>query len=96
MDKKPALCSNAAKNNRLDILIWAYKNNFPWDADVTFYASYGGFGEMLNYAISNGFITGDTIYFNNLAQTKQDLLDKWLVPVKNSWLSSRIKSSLTA
>lgn len=52
--------------------------------------------QQINYAISNGFITGDTIYFNNLAQTKQDLLDKWLVPVKNSWLSSRIKSSLTA
>ena len=29
---------------------------------------------QLNYAIQNNFITTDTIYFNNLVQTKQELL----------------------
>jgi hypothetical protein len=47
--------------------------------------------QQLNYAIENGFINGDTIYFNNLVQTKKDLLHNWMVPVKNSWLASRLK-----
>ena len=47
--------------------------------------------QQLNYAITNGFITGETIYLNNLVQTKKDLLENWMVPVKNSWLASRLK-----
>lgn len=47
--------------------------------------------QQVNYAIENGFITGDTIYFNNLVQTKKDLLNGWMVPVKDSWLASRLK-----
>lgn len=46
--------------------------------------------QQLTYAITNGFITGETIYFNNLVQTKKDLLEHWMVPVKNSWLASRL------
>ena len=47
--------------------------------------------QQLNYAITNGFITGETIYLNNLVQTKRELLQNWMVPVKNSWLASRLK-----
>lgn len=47
--------------------------------------------QQLSYAIENGFISGETIYFNNLVQTKKDLLNNWMVPVKNSWLASRLK-----
>jgi hypothetical protein len=47
--------------------------------------------QQLNYAITNGFITGETIYLNNLVQTKKDLMENWMVPVKNSWLASRLK-----
>lgn len=47
---------------------------------------------QINYAFANGFIGPDTLYFNNLVQTKQDLLEKWLVPVKDSWLASRLKA----
>lgn len=46
---------------------------------------------QVNYALENGFITPDTIYFNNLAADKAALLSDWMVPVKNSWLASRIK-----
>jgi hypothetical protein len=49
--------------------------------------------QQVNYAIENGFITGDTVYFNNLVQTKKDLLNQWLVPVTNSWLASRLKTA---
>jgi hypothetical protein len=46
---------------------------------------------QLQYASSNGFINGDTLYFNNLVQTKAELESKWIVPVKESWLASKVK-----
>ncbi len=36
--------------------------------------------------LETGEVTDDTIVFNNLVQTKQDLLDKWQVPYRESWL----------
>lgn len=45
---------------------------------------------QLNYALENGFITPDTIYFNNLVADKAALLSQWMVPVKNSWLAARV------
>ena len=45
---------------------------------------------QLQYAASNGFIDGDTLYFNNLVQTKEELENKWIIPVKESWLKSKI------
>jgi hypothetical protein len=47
---------------------------------------------QLNYAMENGFITPDTIYFNNLVLDKASLLAKWMVPVKESWLATRLTS----
>lgn len=49
---------------------------------------------QLNYAVENGFITGDTLFFNNVVTTREELENKWMVPVKNSWLSSRIKTAV--
>lgn len=46
---------------------------------------------QFNYAIENGFIETDTLYFNNLVATKKELLENWLIPVNQSWLASRIK-----
>lgn len=45
---------------------------------------------QLNYAVANGFIDAETIYFNNLVQTKAELMSQWMIPVKDSWLSVRI------
>lgn len=45
---------------------------------------------QLQYAIDNGFINGDTLYFNNLVQTKEELEKNWIVPVKDSWLANKI------
>ncbi len=45
----------------------------------------------LNHAIENGFITADTLYFNNLVSTKKELLNKWLIPVKDSWLNKKLE-----
>ena len=45
---------------------------------------------QLQYAIDNGFITGNTSYFNNIVQTKDELETRWIVPLKDSWLAQRI------
>lgn len=45
--------------------------------------------EELNPSIEKDFITADTLYFNNTVQTKKELLNNWIVPVKNSWLAKR-------
>jgi hypothetical protein len=44
---------------------------------------------QLPYALENGNIDGDTLYFNNTVQTKAELEQKWLIPVKDSWLADR-------
>lgn len=46
---------------------------------------------QLQYAADNGFITADTIYVNNLVQTKGELEEQWLVPVQSSWLGKKYK-----
>ncbi|MBP6286213.1 MAG: hypothetical protein KA409_04775 [Ferruginibacter sp.] len=45
---------------------------------------------QLDYAVRNGFVTPGTLYFNNTVLTKKELLDKWLIPVKDSWLAKRL------
>lgn len=45
---------------------------------------------QLQYAFDNGFIDSDTLYFNNLVQTKDELESRWIVAVKNSWLANKI------
>ena len=45
---------------------------------------------QLQYAFDNGFINSDTLYFNNLVQTKDELENNWLGPIKNSWLQKKI------
>jgi hypothetical protein len=49
---------------------------------------------QLTYAIDNGFITGDTLYFNNLVQTKAQLETEWIIPVQQSWLAKKLKPAL--
>ena len=45
---------------------------------------------QLNYAASNEFINAETLYFNNTVLTKKALLNDWIIPIKQSWLSKRI------
>jgi hypothetical protein len=47
---------------------------------------------QLHYALENGFIKPDTLYFNNLVRNKSELLNNWLVPVKDSWLKTKLQS----
>ena len=45
---------------------------------------------QLEYAVENNFINADTLYFNNTVLSKKELMEKWIVPVKDSWLAKRI------
>ncbi len=46
--------------------------------------------KLINQKIEEGIITGDTLYFNNTILTKGALLHDWIIPVKDSWLNSRL------
>lgn len=47
----------------------------------------------VNISIESEIITPDTLYFNNTILTKQELLNNWIIPVKDSWLAQRIPAS---
>ncbi len=45
---------------------------------------------QLPYAVKNGFIDGDTLFFNNVVLTREELEKKWIVPVRESWLAGKL------
>ncbi len=47
---------------------------------------------QLTFGAAGGNINPDTLYFNNTVATKSELENNWIIPIKNSWLSSRISS----
>lgn len=51
---------------------------------------------QLKYAVENGFITANTLYFNNTVPTKQELEEKWIIPAAESWLSGKIDLNTVA
>ena len=46
---------------------------------------------QLSYAFENGFIDEYTLFFNNVVQNKVELENNWIIPIKDSWLKSRLK-----
>jgi hypothetical protein len=48
---------------------------------------------QLRYALDNHFIDTESIYFNNLVQTKEELENNWIIPLKESWLAGKITKS---
>ena len=47
--------------------------------------------QQFNYALENNFITPQTLFFNNVVASKKELEEKWIIPVKESWLRAKIK-----
>src|ERR1700712_472671 len=45
--------------------------------------------KMAGY-LKDDIIQTDTLYFNNTILTKKELIDSWIIPVKDSWLATRI------
>ncbi len=45
---------------------------------------------QVQYAIDKGYINKDTLLFNNIATTRKELEETWLVPLSESWLGDRV------
>lgn len=45
---------------------------------------------QVQYAIDKDYINQNTLFFNNIASTKKELMEGWLVPLKDSWLGERV------
>jgi hypothetical protein len=50
---------------------------------------------QLNYAITNGFIKPDTLYFDNTVLTKITLENNWINAAKNTWLGGKFEEEIT-
>lgn len=50
---------------------------------------------QVQYAIDKGYISHDTPLFNNVVGSKEELMKNWLIPLNESWLSSRVTLSTT-
>lgn len=46
--------------------------------------------QQVQYAIDNGLINRDTLLFNFQVFTLRELKENWIIPIKNSWLNTRI------
>ncbi len=46
---------------------------------------------QINYAIENGFIKADTLYFDNTILTKNALENNWITEVRNTWLAVKFE-----
>jgi len=49
---------------------------------------------MVNDVMEKDMITPETLYFNNTVLTKRELLENWIIPVKDSWLGKRIPNEV--
>jgi hypothetical protein len=49
---------------------------------------------QINYAFENNFLKSDTLFFDNNIQSKHDLLNKWIIPIQNSWIIKRLSKSI--
>lgn len=45
---------------------------------------------QLEYAVENNFINAGTLFFNNTVLSKKEMVEKWIIPVKDSWLAKRL------
>ncbi|TWV95660.1 hypothetical protein [Chitinophaga pinensis] len=45
--------------------------------------------QQVPYALEKGFIDENTLYLNNTVLTKGELEEKWLMPLRESWLAKK-------
>jgi len=51
--------------------------------------------QQFDHALENNFITTQTLFFNNMVSTKKQLESKWVIPVSESWLKTKIRKSVS-
>lgn len=44
---------------------------------------------QIAYALENGILQKDTLYFNNLVANKAEMETKWMQPISESWLGKK-------
>lgn len=47
--------------------------------------------QQVQYALEHNFLFPETLYFNNLVATKKELEEKWIIPVRDSWLAQKLQ-----
>ena len=92
-DEQVSGCSTDSSVRVIKSLERQYVVNFFDRMTITFLVK--GKTEMLpfaqvQYAIDKGYITADTMLFNNVVTNKKELYTKWMVPLKESWLAGRV------
>ncbi|MEO8711074.1 MAG: hypothetical protein ABI405_03065 [Parafilimonas sp.] len=50
--------------------------------------------QQFSYAFENNLITADTLFFNNAVTTKKELEERWIIPIKESWLKAKINTEV--
>lgn len=45
-------------------------------------------------AISSEQIKSDTLYFNNMVLNKKELIEKWIIPIEQSWLAGKLTAKI--
>ena len=50
---------------------------------------------QLPYAIENGFINEDTLFFDNTVLDKNALVERWILPAGKSWLAKKFQLAST-
>ena len=51
--------------------------------------------QQFNDALDQSLITPRTLFFNNVVTTKRDFEEKWIIPVNESWLKTKIKQTVS-
>ena len=51
--------------------------------------------QQINQALENNFITPETLFFNNVVTSRKELENRWLIPVSESWLRTKIKATVS-
>ena len=44
----------------------------------------------LQYALDHDLLSVNSLYFNNIVETKQELEKNWIIPIRDSWLTRKI------
>lgn len=50
---------------------------------------------QINYAIENGFIGTDTLFFDNTVPDKTAMTQRWIIPAGESWLGKKFKLNIS-
>ena len=47
--------------------------------------------QQFDKALESNHITAETLFFNNVVTTKKEVEENWIIPVRESWLKTKIK-----